>query len=90
MVRSLLAGESRADEEQDRLEYKYQIESYFVDLFRSMNKDRSSFSDDKDYHPAKWKYNAFILRVRPRLGFSLPGMVSLSVVPETEFYWSKK
>ncbi|NRA46778.1 MAG: hypothetical protein HRU09_17665 [Oligoflexales bacterium] len=76
------------EDEMERLEYKYQIEYYFVDLFREINIDRKH-ARDKQNKKSSWKYRAFILRVRPRLGFNIPGMVTLSVVPETEFYWSR-
>ncbi|MFK7826755.1 MAG: hypothetical protein AB8G05_21615 [Oligoflexales bacterium] len=86
----LSVNNARGEDELERIEYKYQIESHFVDLFRKINKDNIPSFETQDYHKSTWKYHAFIFRVRPRIGFNIPGMISLTMVPETEFYWAKK
>lgn len=89
MIGSLSIGIiAHAEEDYERMRYKYEIESYFVDLFKSVKAEKSlAFEEEEDI--STWQYHAFILRIRPRLGFNIPGMVTLSVVPETEFHWSK-
>ena len=81
---------ARGHDDTVRLEYKYQVEAHFVNLFRKVNTEHKSQVESIYYKKSAWKYHAFIMRIRPRLGFNIPGMVTLSMVPETEFYWSRK
>ena len=37
-----------------------------------------------------WVFEAFMIRIRPKFGFKIPGMGSLAVVPETEIFWAKE
>ncbi|MEO5968623.1 MAG: hypothetical protein ABIQ95_01745 [Bdellovibrionia bacterium] len=42
-----------------------------------------SEADDQLY------FNAFWLRIRPRVGFSLPGLVKVEIMPEADILWQR-
>ena len=56
-----------------------------------LNKMDSNKNISSDFlTPSDWEYVAFMIRVRPSIGFNLPGIFSLKLLPETEFYWSNQ
>ncbi|MGZ3742983.1 MAG: hypothetical protein ACXWRA_03900 [Pseudobdellovibrionaceae bacterium] len=36
-----------------------------------------------------WQFSSFMLRIRPKLGFDIPELASLYVIPEAELVWQQ-
>ena len=87
---------------EERYKSRKKMKTYFYKLFKSIdhhekknNIHEKNMSDtNKDLRVGasqnSWDQTAFMLRVRPSVGFSLPGILSLKMMPETEFYWRKQ
>ena len=89
-------------EDETRENSRKKMRYYFSQTFKSMkaleyhrssmlDADKSMDEDDKAVYDLNqdWFLKAFLIRVRPFLGFDLPGTWSLKIVPEAEVYWTQ-
>lgn len=92
--------------DQKRLIKKEAMNTYFSNYFENISRSRVNIEDQKSQpedwsykhgsslaspnSTSTWSLQAFMIRVRPKVGFALPGAINLKIVPETEIYWGAK